>query len=68
MNLAVFNKSIEYIVLITLFIAILGTGYMFIVTIIFRKNYFAGFYNNWQFPMLIAIFCDSAYYSFLNNL
>jgi len=63
-----FNKFLEYLILVCLFIATLGTGYIFIVSIIFRDNTYAGFYSSWQFPMLFAIFIDSAFYKHLNRL
>jgi hypothetical protein len=56
-----FNKFLEYLILLCLFIATLGTGYIFIVSIIFRDRTYAGFYSSWQFPMLFAIFIDSAF-------
>ena len=62
------NKLIEYVVLLSLLIAVIGTGYIFIVTIIFRKSTFGSFYNSWQFPMLLAIFIDSAYYKHIKIL
>jgi len=63
-----FNKFLEYLILLCLFIATLGTGYIFIVSIIFRHTTYAGFYSSWQFPMLFAIFIDSAFYKHLNRL
>jgi len=63
-----FNKFLEYLILVCLFIATLGTGYIFIVSIIFRDDTYAGFYSSWQFPMLFAIFIDSAFYKHLNRL
>jgi hypothetical protein len=63
-----FNKFIEYIVLLSLFIAVIGSCYIFIITIIFKERTFAGFFNTWQFPMLLAIFIDSAFYKHVNRL
>lgn len=63
-----FNKLIETIIILCLFIATLGTGYIFIVTIILKDTTYAGFYSSWQFPMLMAIFIDSAFYKHLNRL
>ena len=63
-----FNKFLEYLILLSLFIATLGTGYIFIVTIIFKDSTYAGFYNSWQFPMLMAIFIDTAFYKHINRL
>ncbi len=63
-----FNKFLEYLIILCLFIATLGTGYIFIVSIIFRDTTYAGFYSSWQFPMLFAIFIDSAFYKHLNTL
>lgn len=63
-----FNKFLEFLILVCLFIATLGTGYIFIVSIVFRDATYAGFYNSWQFPMLLAIFIDSAFYNHVNRL
>lgn len=64
-----FNKILETIILLSLFIATLGTAYIFVVTIIFKDhNTYAGFYNSWQFPMLMAIFIDATYYNDLNRI
>lgn len=63
-----FNKWLEYFILVCLFMVTLGTGYIFIVTIIFKQHTYAGFYNSWQFPMLLAIFIDMAYYKHLTRL
>ena len=61
-------KGVEYIILFCLFIATLGTGYIFVISIIFRDTTYAGFYNSWQFPMLLAIFIDTAFYKHLSRL
>ena len=63
-----FNKFLEYTILLCLFIATIGSGYIFVVSIIFRDTTYAGFYNSWQFPMLLAIFIDSAFYKHLSRL
>jgi hypothetical protein len=63
-----FNKLVEYLVLFGLFLAVLGSGYIFVVSIIFKERTFAGFFNTWQFPMLLAIFIDSAYYKHVSRL
>lgn len=63
-----YNILLEQIILLCLFIATIGTGYIFAVTIIFKSNTYAGFYNSWQFPMLLAIFIDTAFYKHLNRL
>jgi hypothetical protein len=62
------NKLIENIVLFGLFIALLGSGYIFIVTIFFGETAFAGFFNTWHFPMLLAIFIDISCYKHVNKL
>lgn len=68
MNQKGFNKFIEYTVLFGLFIALVGSCYIFIVTIVFQEKSFAGFFNTWQFPMLMAIFIDSVYHEFVKKL
>ena len=62
------NKLLEIIIVLSLLIATLGTGYVFIVTIIYKKKTFSGFYSSWQFPMLIALLIDSTYYEHINSL
>lgn len=59
---------LENLILLCLFIATIGAGYIFIVTIILKKTTYAGFYNSWQFPMLLAIFIDSAFYKHINKI
>jgi len=61
-------RLLENLILLCLFIATLGTGYIFIATIIFKQTTYAGFYNSWQFPMLLAIFIDSAFYNHINKM
>jgi hypothetical protein len=63
-----FNKLVEITILIALFIAVIGTAYVFIITIIYNDDAFAGFFNTWHFPMLLAIFIDIAYYKHINRL
>ena len=63
-----FNKLIELIILVALFVAVIGTAYVFIVTIIYNDGTFVGFFNTWHFPMLLAMFIDIAYYKHINRL
>lgn len=63
-----YNKTIEQAVLLGLLIAVIGTGYIFIITIVFKEKTFAGFFNTWQFPMLLAIFIDMAFYEHVNSI
>jgi len=63
-----FNNFVEITILISLFIAVIGTAYVFIVTMIWNDVAFAGFFNTWHFPMLLAIFIDIAYYKHINRL
>jgi hypothetical protein len=53
------SKFLEYIIALALFVAVIGTGYIFIVSVIFKQNTFKGFYDSWQFPMLLALFIDA---------
>ena len=57
-----YNKAVEQAVLLGLLIAVIGTGYVFIMTIIFKEKSFAGFFNTWQFPMLLALYLDATKY------
>lgn len=63
-----YNKILEHAIMFGLLIAVFGTGYIFIATIIFKEKTFAGIFNSWQFPMLLAILIDMAYYEHLNNI
>jgi len=63
-----FRDFLLRLVLIALFIAVIGTGYIFIVSIIFKDKTYAGFYNSWQFPMLLAIFIDAAFYDHIDKM
>jgi hypothetical protein len=63
-----FNKFVELIILLALFVAVIGTAYVFMVTIIYNDAAFVGFFNTWHFPMLLAIFVDIAYYKHINRL
>lgn len=62
------NKTIEQAILLGLLLVVIGTGYIFIVTIIFKEKTYAGFFNTWQFPMLLAIFIDMAFYEHVNSI
>jgi hypothetical protein len=59
------NKYLQKIILICLLVAVIGTGYIFILSIIFKDKTHLGFFNTWQFPMLLAIYVDAAYYKLL---
>jgi len=54
--------------MLSLFVATIGAAYVFIITIIFKQTTFSGFYNTWQFPMLLAMFIDSAFYEHISRL
>jgi hypothetical protein len=63
-----FNNFVEQSVLLGLFVAVVGSAYIFIVTIIFRESAFASIFNSWHFPMLLAIFIDIAFYKHIFSL
>jgi hypothetical protein len=63
-----FNKLLETIILIALFVATIGSAYIFIVTIFLKDRSYAGFYSTWQFPMLLAIITDATYYKHIISL
>jgi len=63
-----YSNLLEKIIMLCLFIATIGTAYIFAVTIIYKDTTYAGFYSTWQFPMLLAIFIDSAFYKHINRL
>ncbi len=58
------GKTLENLISICLFIATMGALYIFIETIILKKTTYVGFYNSWQFPMLMALFIDSIGYNY----
>jgi len=57
-----FNKILQTIIIVSLLIATIGSAYIFVATIFFNDKAYAGFYSTWQFPMLLAIITDAAYY------
>ena len=63
-----FDKIIQYVTLVSLLIATIGFAYIFIITIILKSSRFAGFYDTWQFPMLLAILIDTAFYKHIDKL
>ena len=63
-----FSKLLENIIVLCLFIATVGTAYIFIATLFLNDSTFSGFFTSWQFPMLLAIFIDSAFYKHINKL
>ena len=62
------TSLLEFIIMICLLIATIGTGYICFVSIILRRDTYYGFYNSWQFPMLLAIFIDSVFYTRINKI
>ncbi len=63
-----FRTFLVRLILLALLAAVIGTGYIFVATIIFKDTTYAGFYNSWQFPMLLAIFIDAAYYKHISKM
>jgi hypothetical protein len=63
-----FRSLVVRLILLALLVAVIGTGYIFVATIIFKDTTYAGFYNSWQFPMLLAIFIDAAYYKHISSI
>ena len=63
-----FHKFLEKLIVLCLFIATLGTAYIFVATIILGDASYSGFYSSWQMPMLLALFIDAAYYKHINRL
>ena len=63
-----FRSFLVRLILLALLVAVLGTGYIFVASIIFKDTSYAGFYNSWQFPMLLAIFIDAAYYKHISAM
>jgi len=45
-----FRSFLVRLVLLALFIAAMGTGYIFVATIVFKDTTYAGFYNSWAVP------------------
>ncbi len=63
-----FNRFLEHLIVLCLFIATAGATHVFIVTIIFNDPTYSGFYSSWQLPMLFALFIDAAYYKHINRI
>lgn len=63
-----FDKIVQYIILLSLLIATIGSFYIFVLTLVFKDKSYSGFFNSWQFPMLLAIFIDASYYEHINSL
>ncbi len=62
-----FHEFVKHMTLFGLLIAVIGSGYILISKLIMGDKYFDGFYNNWQFPMLLAIFIDSSFYKHVSS-
>jgi hypothetical protein len=62
------NVLVEKLVLIGLLVSVIGSGYIFVVSIFLQQTSFAGFFNTWHFPMLLAIFIDIAFYKHINRM
>jgi len=54
-------STIKDILLVSLFISMVLTGYVFVQSTVLKNNEYKFFYNSWQFPMLLAIFIDLKY-------
>ena len=54
-------STIKDILLVSLFISMVLTGYVFVQTTVLKNNEYKLFYNSWQFPMILAIFIDLKY-------
>ena len=63
-----FNQFIKNILLFFLFGATITAGYIFCVTIFLKSNAYSGYFDSWQFPMLLAILVEIIYYKQLNKL
>jgi hypothetical protein len=63
-----FDKLIKNVVIISLIIAVIGTGIIFFESIILKKKIYKGFYTTWQFPMLLAILIDAMLHKHIHNL
>lgn len=63
-----FNQILQQVVLLSLFVATIGTGYVFFVTLILNNTDFSRIFNSWHFPMLLAILVDVVYYKKINRL
>jgi hypothetical protein len=63
-----FRNFLVRLILLALLVAAMGTGYIFVATIVFKDTTYAGFFNSWQFPMLLAIFIDAAYYKHISRI
>jgi hypothetical protein len=53
------HHTIIFIFKISLLITLLLSFYIFIQGLIIKHKHYNSIYNNWQFPMLLAIFVDA---------
>ena len=58
---------LEYLIVVSLTIVTVATGIVYFITLVFRDHSYPGFYNNWQFPMLLALFTDAIYFKYFKN-
>jgi len=57
------NNLLKTIFQIALLIALLISFYIFVRTLIMKDGKHKNFFSTWQFPMLLAIYIDTIYYS-----
>jgi hypothetical protein len=64
-----YNKYLEYLIIISVFIATFASLYIFIETVVFKKRNNIEFYNRcgWQLPMLIALLIDAVGYNYIRR-
>ena len=54
--------SLELLLQIAIFIALLLSFYIFFTTVVLKHQTHKHMYSTWQFPMLLALFLDLFYH------
>ncbi len=52
------KQNVQYILIISLFIALCASFYIFIQAFMYKNKNHYSIYNTWQFPMILAMFIE----------
>lgn len=55
------KRYIQFILIISLFIALLSSLYIFIQAFFYKDKSHFSIYNTWQFPMILAMLIECMY-------
>ena len=62
------DEFVKQTFIVAMGLAVICALYIFVVTILKNETGFIGFYNNWQLPMVCALFIDALYYEHFANV